>query len=198
MVLYMGVCASAGYTLCSGRTSVYLFDFSLQKLAVPPTFIPLSVSLWNDLAGSVFDGVGLAGLKAEPMLFYWPWLLYHFLSSTIFPLLVFLSTCWYCGAEVFGLIACRSLPPSLALPTSFDNNNKNKVVVNELRVLVYTLFLQIGRLISICCSKSVPVCVESLLSVRVHSLINTLNFLAFSRVEIVLVYAEASSIKNKL
>ena len=27
------------------------------------TFIPLSVSLWNDLANAVFDGVGLAGFK---------------------------------------------------------------------------------------------------------------------------------------
>ena len=27
------------------------------------TFVPLSVSLWNDLSDPVFDGVGLAGLK---------------------------------------------------------------------------------------------------------------------------------------
>ena len=29
------------------------------------TFIPLSVSLWNDLANLVFDGVGLAGFKSR-------------------------------------------------------------------------------------------------------------------------------------
>ena len=29
------------------------------------TFIPLSVSLWNDLANPVFDGVELAGFKSE-------------------------------------------------------------------------------------------------------------------------------------
>ena len=29
------------------------------------TFIPLSVSLWNDLANPVFDGVGLAGFKSS-------------------------------------------------------------------------------------------------------------------------------------
>ena len=29
------------------------------------SFVPLSVSLWNDLANSVFDGVGLAGLKSR-------------------------------------------------------------------------------------------------------------------------------------
>ena len=27
-------------------------------------FIPFSVSLWNDLASSVFDGVGLTGFKS--------------------------------------------------------------------------------------------------------------------------------------
>ena len=29
------------------------------------TFIPLSVSLWNDLVDPVFDGVGLAGFKSK-------------------------------------------------------------------------------------------------------------------------------------
>ena len=29
------------------------------------TFIPLSVSLWNDLVDPVFDGVGLAGLQSR-------------------------------------------------------------------------------------------------------------------------------------
>ena len=39
------------------------------------TFIPLSVSLWNDLANPIFDEVGLAGFKSSAML-YWPKLLY--------------------------------------------------------------------------------------------------------------------------
>ena len=29
------------------------------------TFVPLSLSLWNDLADPVFDGVGLAGFKSR-------------------------------------------------------------------------------------------------------------------------------------
>ena len=29
------------------------------------TFVPLSVSLWNDLGDPVFDGVGLAGFKSR-------------------------------------------------------------------------------------------------------------------------------------
>ena len=37
------------------------------------TFIPLSVSLWNDLVDPVFDGVGLAGFKSRSnVLFCWP------------------------------------------------------------------------------------------------------------------------------
>ena len=33
------------------------------------TFIPLSVSLWNDLVDPVFDGVGLAGFKSRSIVF---------------------------------------------------------------------------------------------------------------------------------
>ena len=34
-----------------------------RTLQYSRTFIPFSVSLWNDLANPVFDGVGLAGFK---------------------------------------------------------------------------------------------------------------------------------------
>ena len=40
----------------------------MHRLAAEPcrkTFIPLSVSLWNDVADPVFDGVGLAGFKSR-------------------------------------------------------------------------------------------------------------------------------------
>ena len=33
------------------------------------TFIPLSVSLWNDLSDPVLDGVGLAGFKSRAVAF---------------------------------------------------------------------------------------------------------------------------------
>ena len=36
-----------------------------RTLQYSRTFIPISVSLWNDLASSVFDGVGLAGFKSR-------------------------------------------------------------------------------------------------------------------------------------
>ena len=38
---------------------------SCRTLQYSRTFIPFSVSLWNDLASSVFDGVGLAGFKGR-------------------------------------------------------------------------------------------------------------------------------------
>ena len=64
IILYYAVCASEGYTLCFGLTSVYLYAHTLcrtsQYLMI---FILLSLRLWNYLAGSVFDDVGLAGFN---------------------------------------------------------------------------------------------------------------------------------------
>ena len=36
-----------------------------RTLQYSKTFVPFSVSLWNDLAGPVFDGVGLAVFKSR-------------------------------------------------------------------------------------------------------------------------------------
>ena len=33
------------------------------------SFVPLSVSLWNDLSDPVYDGVGLAGFKSRTIAF---------------------------------------------------------------------------------------------------------------------------------
>ena len=44
---------------------VYLSASSLLDLAGPQDFITLSVSLWNELADPVFDGVGLDGYKSR-------------------------------------------------------------------------------------------------------------------------------------
>ena len=49
------------------------------------TFIPWSVSLWNDLSDPVFDGVGLAGFKSKVNALLLAYLLAHFLSPTVFP-----------------------------------------------------------------------------------------------------------------
>ena len=47
-------------------------------------FIILSVSLLNDHANPVFDGVGLSSFKSRPLLFYWPKLLYPYYSLLLF------------------------------------------------------------------------------------------------------------------
>ena len=47
---------------------VHLFTYApphCRTLQYRRTFIPHSVSLWNDLADLVFDGVGLAGFKSR-------------------------------------------------------------------------------------------------------------------------------------
>ena len=45
---------------------MYLCTASLQNIAVQQDFYsPLAVSLWNDLANPVFDGVGQAGFKSR-------------------------------------------------------------------------------------------------------------------------------------
>ena len=49
------------------------------------TFVLFSVSLWNDLADPVFDGVGPAGFKnGALMLFDWPKLFYPCYSLLLF------------------------------------------------------------------------------------------------------------------
>ena len=106
------------------------FSIRMRLLAAEPrrTAGPLFFSQWPcgtilvTLYSMVWDW---RVSRAGPMLFYWPKLRDHFLSSTIFYFLFFLSTGWYCGAGVFVLIGCRSLSPTLALPTSFKNKNNN-------------------------------------------------------------------------
>ena len=61
------------------------------------------------------------------MFFYWPKLIDLNLSSTVFNFLFFLSIGCYFGARVFRLIGCKSLSPSLALPTSYNNNINHRM-----------------------------------------------------------------------
>ena len=106
-------CSIADCTPWFDRTSVYLCG----SLHYRSTFIPLLVSLWNNLADSVFYGVGLVGFKSRANVFF-------IVLSCSFPfrlLLFFISLLSYCGAVVFGLTGCRSLSHGLALPTFFNN-----------------------------------------------------------------------------
>ena len=65
MVLYLDHMCQCGYTLCLVAHRYTYCSDSLQNLAVEKTFIPMSVSLWNDLPDPVFDGVGLATFKSR-------------------------------------------------------------------------------------------------------------------------------------
>ena len=58
-------------------------------------------------------------LRAGPLLFDRPKLLACFL----FHFKIYII--WYCEAQVIELMGYKSLTPSLALPTSFNNNNNN-------------------------------------------------------------------------
>ena len=102
---------------------IYLFYSSLQTSQCRRTFILFSVpcrTILQTLYSLVSDW---RISRSGPIPFYWPNLLYPFLSSTILPFLFFLSISWYCGAGVLGLIWCISLSLGLALPTSLNNNN---------------------------------------------------------------------------
>ena len=78
------------------------------------TFIPSSVSPWNDLAHPVFDLYDYRVSRALPRHFDWPKLLAHFVYSCS-PFLFFLTKCWYCGSGLFGLIGCQSLSIGLTM-----------------------------------------------------------------------------------
>ena len=70
------------------------------------TFIPLSVSLRNDLSDPVFDGVGLEGFKSRANAFFVGLAARSLFVSCCFPFLLFHSVGWCCGVGVFGLIGC--------------------------------------------------------------------------------------------
>ena len=58
-----------------GTLSAHLYTYVLPRCRTSKyrsTFIPLLVSLWNDLVDPVFDGVGLRVSRAGPMSFCWP------------------------------------------------------------------------------------------------------------------------------
>ena len=65
-------------------------------------FIPLTVSLWNDLADPVFDGEGLAGFKSRTNAFLLSQAARSHFVFYCFPFLLFRSLCWYCDLWGWG------------------------------------------------------------------------------------------------
>ena len=68
------------------------------------TFIPLAVSLRNDLSDPVFGGVGLAGFKSRANDLFIGLAASSLFVSCCFTFLFFHSVGWCCGVGVFGLI----------------------------------------------------------------------------------------------
>ena len=87
------------------------------------SFVPLSVSLWNDLSGPVFDVVGPAGFKSRANAFLSALSALSFLSPSV------LSFSSIHGLVVWGwgLWTDRlfSLSPGLAQRTPINNNNNS-------------------------------------------------------------------------
>ena len=98
------VCAGAGYTRRIAHRYTYA-PLRCRTSLYRRTFISLSVSLWNDLCGPVFDGVGLAGFKSRANALLLAKLLSHFLMPAVFP---FISILWV-GFVGWGLLTDRVL-----------------------------------------------------------------------------------------
>ena len=84
------------------------------------TFIPFSVSLWND---PVDRWCGTGGFHEQGHYFFIGLSCSLHFCLLRFPFLLVLSKGWYCGAWVFRLIGCKS--PSISqpfMPTSINNN----------------------------------------------------------------------------
>ena len=95
------------------------------------TFIPLSVSLWNDPSDPVFDGAGLAGFKSRANAFLLTYLLAHFLSPAVFHLSssFYGLVLWCWGLRTDGMLIALSQP--CITKFFFLNNNKNNSNTNN-------------------------------------------------------------------
>ena len=67
MVLYLDrMCQRGLHAVLWSHIGTLMYSLAAEpSLHYSRTFIPFLVSLWNDLANPVFDGVGLAGFKSR-------------------------------------------------------------------------------------------------------------------------------------
>ena len=94
-----------------------------RTLQYSKTFIPFSVSFWNNLANPSIRWCGTGGFQEQGQCFFIG-------MSCSIPTIVFYSFSFFFSVHrlvlwgwVFGLIGCISLSLSLALPTFCNNNN---------------------------------------------------------------------------
>ena len=149
---YYVYCAKSGVTRCTLWVVLYLsrmcrcvlravlwsyIGILMRLLAAEPRrpqdFIPLSVSLWNDIGDPVFDGVAQADFKSRANSFLLAQLLVRSLFlSYCFPLVIFYSMGLYCGTGVLGLMGVNhSLPAFHCQP----------FLIVIIKILFYCLFL---------------------------------------------------------
>ena len=103
MVLYLYHFSQCGlYAVPWSHIGIFNYDRTSQYLR---TFVPFSVSLWNDLAYLVFDDVRLAGFKSRANVFDWRKLLYLYYSLLLF--FSFSSFCQLVGIVGLGSIGQR-------------------------------------------------------------------------------------------
>ena len=123
-VLYLDLMCQCGlhrYTYASPRC---------RTLQYSRTFIPFSVSLWNDLANSVFDGVGLAGFKSRANAYFFglscsiPTIVFYSFSLSL--LSAYRLVLWGWGLRTDMVYITLSQPGTL-----FLNNNNNNCLKNS-------------------------------------------------------------------
>ena len=115
-----------------GVLVAHRYSFSIPRCRIAQylrTFkiIPLILSSWNDLAGPVFDGVGMSGSKGRAnafyflKLFYAYYIVFYYFSLSLFS--VYRLVLW--GRSLWADRVYITISLSLALPTSLNNNNNN-------------------------------------------------------------------------
>ena len=155
------VCASAGYTRCSGCTSVYVCAASLENLAVPRDFYS-SLSVPPTTCSSVLFSshwphirwCGTFGFQEQGQCFFIDLncsiqtiIFYYFPPSL---LSVYRLVLWDCDLLTFWLIGCTSLSLSLAVPTPF-NNNAADIYTSPTNVFCFTFKILLSRVVYTAC-----------------------------------------------
>ena len=126
--------ASAGYTRCFCRTSVYLCASLLQNHAVTQEFYShFSVTvkrscrpcIWWCGTGEFQEQGRCFSIGLSCSLPFTSITFFNYSFQLLTSLQLLFSAGWYCGAVVFGLIGRQSLPPSVAFSSLFKNNDNN-------------------------------------------------------------------------
>ena len=112
-LLYVPACVTRGALVAQRRS------FALPRCRTSQyrrSFLPLSVSLWNDLGDPVFDGVGMAGFKSRDNVFLLAGSALSFLAPTV------LSFSSFHGFVVWGWGLWTDSVLTISRPCTADSN----------------------------------------------------------------------------